>query len=70
MASERDGKVYAMDDRYCVDNGAMIAWTGCLALKSGIETEINQSNVTQRFRTDDVDAVWRHPEQKARDSKA
>ena len=30
MASERGGSVCAMDDRYCVDNGAMIAYAGIL----------------------------------------
>jgi len=30
MVEERGGKVGAMDDRYCVDNGAMIAWGGLL----------------------------------------
>jgi N6-L-threonylcarbamoyladenine synthase len=28
MAKERGGTVCAMDDRYCIDNGAMIAYTG------------------------------------------
>ena len=28
MANERGGSVCAMDDRYCIDNGAMIAYTG------------------------------------------
>lgn len=59
MASERNGKVYAMDDRYCIDNGAMIAWTGYLALKHGSQTDLEQSRCTQRFRTDDVEVVWR-----------
>ena len=30
MARERGGTVCAMDDRYCVDNGAMIAYAGLL----------------------------------------
>lgn len=30
MALERGGSVCAMDDRYCVDNGAMIAYAGIL----------------------------------------
>ena len=30
MAKERGGSVCAMDDRYCVDNGAMIAYAGLL----------------------------------------
>ena len=28
MALERGGKVCAMDERYCIDNGAMIAYAG------------------------------------------
>jgi N6-L-threonylcarbamoyladenine synthase len=28
MAEERGGSVCAMDDRYCIDNGAMIAYAG------------------------------------------
>lgn len=30
MASARGGSVCAMDDRYCIDNGAMIAYAGVL----------------------------------------
>jgi N6-L-threonylcarbamoyladenine synthase len=30
MAKARGGSVCAMDDRYCVDNGAMIAYAGVL----------------------------------------
>ena len=30
MAQQRGGSVCAMDDRYCVDNGAMIAYAGVL----------------------------------------
>ncbi len=28
MVDERGGKMGGMDERYCVDNGAMIAYTG------------------------------------------
>jgi N6-L-threonylcarbamoyladenine synthase len=28
MAEDRGGKVGAMDERYCIDNGAMIAYAG------------------------------------------
>ena len=31
MTNERGGSVCAMDDRYCIDNGAMIAYTGKFA---------------------------------------
>lgn len=30
MAKARGGSVCAMDERYCVDNGAMIAYAGVL----------------------------------------
>jgi N6-L-threonylcarbamoyladenine synthase len=30
MAAQRGGSVSAMDDRYCIDNGAMIAYAGVL----------------------------------------
>jgi len=33
MAKERGGSVCAMDDRYCIDNGAMIAYAGILMYK-------------------------------------
>ena len=33
MVEERGGALYSTDDRYCIDNGAMIAWPGLLALK-------------------------------------
>jgi N6-L-threonylcarbamoyladenine synthase len=28
MVEDRGGKVGAMDERYCIDNGAMIAYAG------------------------------------------
>ena len=59
MCSERGGHLYATDDRYCVDNGAMIAWPGLIAVKSGSATALKDSTVTQRFRTDDVYVTWR-----------
>ncbi|CAG9463405.1 unnamed protein product [Pedinophyceae sp. YPF-701] len=59
MAKQRGGLVYAMDDRYCIDNGAMIAWPGLLAFKSGTVTPLEDSTVTQRYRTDDQEVLWR-----------
>ncbi|KAH7299881.1 hypothetical protein KP509_24G034700 [Ceratopteris richardii] len=59
MCSERGGNLYATDDRYCVDNGAMIAYTGLLAFANGVTTPLEEATFTQRFRTDDVHAVWR-----------
>ena len=30
MAAARGGRLGAMDERYCIDNGAMISWCGQL----------------------------------------
>eukprot|EP01097_Dermamoeba_algensis_P002019 TRINITY_DN1800_c0_g1_i5.p1 TRINITY_DN1800_c0_g1~~TRINITY_DN1800_c0_g1_i5.p1 ORF type:complete len:359 (+),score=94.88 TRINITY_DN1800_c0_g1_i5:56-1078(+) len=59
MMKERGGKLFATDERYCIDNGAMIAWTGLLMYKGGQTTPLNETTCTQRFRTDEVDVTWR-----------
>ncbi|CAF1711235.1 unnamed protein product [Brassica oleracea var. botrytis] len=40
LISERDGRLFATDDRYCVDNGAIFAYTGLLAFVNGSETAV------------------------------
>ncbi|KAJ1905630.1 putative tRNA threonylcarbamoyladenosine biosynthesis protein kae1 [Coemansia sp. IMI 209127] len=59
MAEERGGKVFATDMRYCIDNGIMIAQAGALAFARGFTTSIEESWITQRFRTDQVHVEWR-----------
>ena len=59
MASDRGGNVYATDERFCIDNGIMIAHAGLLAYETGFTTSLEQSTVTQRFRTDEVYVAWR-----------
>jgi N6-L-threonylcarbamoyladenine synthase len=59
MAQERGGSVCAMDDRYCIDNGAMIAYAGLLEFLKGKITPFEETTYTQRFRTDEVYCVWR-----------
>ncbi len=59
MLQERGGKLGAMDQRYCIDNGAMIAYTGGLMFQSGIRMEQRDCFITQRFRTDEVRVTWR-----------
>ncbi|KAJ2803595.1 putative tRNA threonylcarbamoyladenosine biosynthesis protein kae1 [Coemansia guatemalensis] len=59
MAKEREGKVFATDMRYCIDNGIMIAQAGALAFARGFTTPIKDSWITQRFRTDQVHVEWR-----------
>lgn len=60
MAQERGAQLCATDDRYCVDNGAMIAHTGALMYEAGFRPgDWKSTSITQRFRTDEVDAIWR-----------
>ncbi|KIH88654.1 O-sialoglycoprotein endopeptidase [Sporothrix brasiliensis 5110] len=59
MAAERGGSVYATDERFCIDNGIMIAHAGLLAHETGFETPLVDSSCTQRFRTDEVLVAWR-----------
>ncbi|KAG9391723.1 Kae1/YgjD family [Carpediemonas membranifera] len=59
MAAERGGSLGAMDQRYCIDNGAMIGYLGKVMAEAGIRHTLDDTTVTQRFRTDSVDAVWR-----------
>jgi N6-L-threonylcarbamoyladenine synthase len=59
MAEARGGKVFATDERFCIDNGIMIAHAGLLAYSTGVRGKIEESEVTQRFRTDDVYIGWR-----------
>ena len=70
MAGERSGTLYATDERYCIDNGAMIAYTGALAFARGERTPLADTRCTQRFRTDEVHAVWREHEQRVREAAA
>ena len=59
MVDARGGRGFDMDDRYCVDNGAMIAWAGLQEFKTGAVTPLKYATTTQRFRTDDVVVKWR-----------
>lgn len=59
MARGRGGACCKMDQRYCIDNGAMIAQAGIFAYQHGARTPIAACDCTQRFRTDDVRAIWR-----------
>lgn len=59
MASERGGSVFATDERFCIDNGIMIAHAGLLAYGQGYRTKMEESMCTQRFRTDEVLVNWR-----------
>ena len=59
--SNRYVTVCAMDERYCIDNGAMIAYAGLLEyMSNGMKgIELKDTTFTQRFRTDEVNVLWR-----------
>jgi N6-L-threonylcarbamoyladenine synthase len=59
MARDRGGGVFATDERFCIDNGIMIAQAGMLAHKMGLNTPLKDTVCTQRFRTDEVWVKWR-----------
>lgn len=59
MAADRGGNVFATDERFCIDNGIMIAHAGLLSYRTGNITPIKNSVCTQRFRTDEVFVAWR-----------
>jgi len=48
MVSQRGGKVFATDERFCIDNGLMIAQAGLLEFKTGGRTEMKDTWCTQR----------------------
>lgn len=52
MLQDRGGKLCAMDERYCIDNGAMIAaagWVAYCADRSAAAADIENCTCTQRF---------------------
>eukprot|EP00771_Trimastix_marina_P003090 gnl/Trimastix_PCT/4286.p1 GENE.gnl/Trimastix_PCT/4286~~gnl/Trimastix_PCT/4286.p1 ORF type:complete len:231 (-),score=67.34 gnl/Trimastix_PCT/4286:42-734(-) len=63
MVAQRGGQLCAMDDRFCIDNGAMIAYAGLLGYAHGHAIPLDQTTVTQRYRTDEVEIVWRRQEE-------
>lgn len=59
MIKERNGKLYATDERFLIDNGLMIAYTGKIMYEGGYRASFDDCDVTQRFRTDNLEACWR-----------
>jgi tRNA A37 threonylcarbamoyltransferase TsaD len=62
MAEERGARMFVPPGSLCVDNGAMIAWTGIVMHQAGLRTKLEDSVVNQRFRTDEVDLPWMNEE--------
>lgn len=61
MAEDRGAKSYIPGKSLLGDNGAMIAWLGILMHKSGTRQKIEDTEVKQRYRTDEVQVTWRNP---------
>ncbi|NWH80704.1 OSGEP threonylcarbamoyltransferase, partial [Piaya cayana] len=59
MCRARGARLCPIDERYCIDNGAMIAQAGWEMLRVGQVTALGDSGVTQRYRTDEVEVTWR-----------
>jgi len=59
MAEGRGAEMFAPPRSLCVDNGAMIAWTGLLARTAGVSVGVADSAVQPRQRTDLVETPWR-----------
>ncbi len=58
VAEDHDSDFRVVPKQYALDNGAMIAWTGILAYKSGVTTPIEKSFVRLKWRLEDVGAPW------------
>lgn len=58
VANEFNSRLLVVPHQLAGDNGAMIAWTGLLALKSGLQISIEESIVKQRWRIDEVPTPW------------
>ncbi len=57
MAEERGAKVHIVPTEYSGDQGAMIAWTGMLAHRSGWKPDFTEK-ITPKWRVDEVRSIW------------
>jgi len=55
MCEERRAKFFAVPQEYAGDNGVNIAWTGILAYQKGYEIPIENSQIKQKWRVDEVE---------------
>lgn len=58
MATSRGATSHAPPNRFCVDNGSMIALLGARMREAGHVTAPSASGVQQDLRTDDTEVVW------------
>jgi N6-L-threonylcarbamoyladenine synthase len=60
IAEDHGATSYIVPIRLAADNGAMIAWTGLIAYKSGHVTCIDDSHINPNWRMDQVKIPWRN----------
>lgn len=60
MSEEHGANFFVPPMALCGDQGAMIAWTGILAHRSGTRQKIKETQARQRWRTDEVNVTWRN----------
>lgn len=60
MCDERGATLFATDEKFCIDNGAMIAQAGLEMFNSGQKMKWEDCFCTQRYRTDEVETTWRN----------
>ena len=58
MCRERGAKFYSVPKEYAMDNGAMIAWLGCLAHSSKQKQFSKADDINPTWRADDVEVKW------------
>ena len=59
VAKLHDARFHVVGSPYTGDNGPQIAWTGMLALRAGLRTDIGEARVRPKWRLEDVDIPWR-----------
>ena len=57
MCEERGAKMYVVPEEFAGDQGAMIAWVGVLAAKSGYRQKIEE-RINPNWRIDQVEVSW------------
>ncbi|MDD3084111.1 MAG: KEOPS complex N(6)-L-threonylcarbamoyladenine synthase Kae1 [Candidatus ainarchaeum sp.] len=60
MCKERKAKLFVPPNNVMTDNAIMIAWLGILMKKNNNKTNINQSKIKPKQRTDDIKINWRN----------
>ncbi len=58
MCSQRKAKFFVPPKEVCVDQGAMIAWQGLIEFKAGKKTELKESRILPKQRTDQIKVMW------------